>query len=718
MEFPSLAVWLHEPDAESATAEGENAATVTAVVHEDGSLSASWYHEPKVCFNDRQMGSSIDVITLCARLVWWSEVMSPLPPPSAPPSPPSPPPLPPPPPPSPPPPAPSPLSPTPPACPPPPSTLPTPTPLAPPVVAEALWTKSKGFNCYPGHGATDIDTAGPAANAKTLAACKAICEATTECEGIIMLRQTGGCFLKAAIELSRCADDGHNAFADTYTIERPLPPAAENAQCKWSGLQVGRDRSAPEVSTIEGVSDLRACLDLCCFENECRGVQYWAEGPKALQCHLTTIPPIDHHLLPILPGAQHAAEGAMTVNRLAPEPTAGRRTLGFRSEAELAVRIAPTETAVGLNAHKVHPPPRLLASPLPGLPPPPFPSLPRSIATTQNLGCGQLGAEGEVGAVGLGWRPHGVADSFPPVAIVALEGGEGGGSMLVHLEGAPTSIDARDDGDSTREGSSGPHRSSDGSFQGYDNALLTSEQAPHVSQPGARSSSSSGESGDDAGDPQSDESLGLSTRTYGQQGLATPSWLGGPSRVVLVVSLLLASLVIGCCVPRSRLEHYAPVKAVASQREYELTSDDVSGPNGYHDDDDADREEELQDYCGAKGDVEDGTNSDGSGNETFIGNMILSESLCTLKSDAQERTQVSWVDLSSEGDGARDVTLQALSRIRRDHPRQLAADDRTSCSAGHRPLLYFNSGQGAEPKAVSSARKGPRKSTAAVESTR
>ena len=91
-------------------------------------------------------------------------------------------------------------------------------------MAEAVWTLSKGFNCYPGHGATDIDDTGPVPNAKTLAACKAVCEATANCEAIVVLRQNGNCFRKTAIELSHCADDGNGAIADTHTIQRALPP--------------------------------------------------------------------------------------------------------------------------------------------------------------------------------------------------------------------------------------------------------------------------------------------------------------------------------------------------------------------------------------------------------------------------------------------------------------------------------------------------------------
>lgn len=88
----------------------------------------------------------------------------------------------------------------------------------------ATWSTSKGYNCWPGHGAQDIDTDGPLASAKTLTECQAVCEQTAGCEGLVVIRSTGACYRKTAIELRRCSKDGANAIADTYVIHLALPP--------------------------------------------------------------------------------------------------------------------------------------------------------------------------------------------------------------------------------------------------------------------------------------------------------------------------------------------------------------------------------------------------------------------------------------------------------------------------------------------------------------
>ncbi|KAL1521408.1 hypothetical protein AB1Y20_021072 [Prymnesium parvum] len=120
---------------------------------------------------------------------------------------------------------------------PPPSPLPrappSPPPIGPPQPAfppptspspvPASWTFHKGLNCYPGHGAEDIDAKGPA-EVRTLAACKSLCEAEQRCEAIVVLRKDSSCYRKSALHLSRCANDGVHAIADTYAIHRPFPP--------------------------------------------------------------------------------------------------------------------------------------------------------------------------------------------------------------------------------------------------------------------------------------------------------------------------------------------------------------------------------------------------------------------------------------------------------------------------------------------------------------
>jgi len=91
------------------------------------------------------------------------------------------------------------------------------------------WTTEQGFNCWPGHGAQDIDPPGkPVDGATTLALCKAACEAAATCEGVVTLRSSGACFRKTALNLRACAQDGARAVADTHVLLRsyPQPPPA------------------------------------------------------------------------------------------------------------------------------------------------------------------------------------------------------------------------------------------------------------------------------------------------------------------------------------------------------------------------------------------------------------------------------------------------------------------------------------------------------------
>eukprot|EP00966_Prymnesium_polylepis_P075061 1741182-Prymnesium_polylepis.2 len=90
--------------------------------------------------------------------------------------------------------------------------------------AVVSWSVATNLNCWPGHGAEDIDADGPVAGATTLATCKAICAETDGCEGVVVLKDGGTCYRKTAIELTRCSDDGAGGCCDTHVLLLALPP--------------------------------------------------------------------------------------------------------------------------------------------------------------------------------------------------------------------------------------------------------------------------------------------------------------------------------------------------------------------------------------------------------------------------------------------------------------------------------------------------------------
>jgi len=85
------------------------------------------------------------------------------------------------------------------------------------------------FNCWPGHGADDLDTDGPAEDEAgpigTLVACQAACESAPECEGVVVAREGGQCYRKMALRVEQCANDYDRATTDMYAISRGLPPS-------------------------------------------------------------------------------------------------------------------------------------------------------------------------------------------------------------------------------------------------------------------------------------------------------------------------------------------------------------------------------------------------------------------------------------------------------------------------------------------------------------
>ena len=83
-----------------------------------------------------------------------------------------------------------------------------------------------GYNCWPQHGAVDVDMAGSPIAINDVAACKASCEAIAECDGVVAIRKgrvrEAVCFRKKHIFLDQC-DVGN--YADTYILHRAVPPS-------------------------------------------------------------------------------------------------------------------------------------------------------------------------------------------------------------------------------------------------------------------------------------------------------------------------------------------------------------------------------------------------------------------------------------------------------------------------------------------------------------
>ena len=178
------------------------------------------------------------------------------------------------------------------------------------------------------------------------------------------------------------------------------------------------------------VADIKECLYHCCAQPLCRGIQFWGQGERVGECRLCGIPPIDHHLLPVLP---RATDGAMTINRLG---SVGHALY----EPDTLATSSGTSQGQPITSTRLSWPPVA----------PPSPSPPRAITSTDALGCGPLQLGG-LGAEGLGTLPAmgdsvmssghatmgGYASTGRITAHVRLEGGVGGSSLLLGLREVP-----------------------------------------------------------------------------------------------------------------------------------------------------------------------------------------------------------------------------------------------------------------------------------------
>ena len=83
------------------------------------------------------------------------------------------------------------------------------------------WAAAGGYNCWAGHGARDIDGGTPGATGLTVAQCRALCERTEGCGGVVFQGAdgsgVGSCYRKAAVDLNEC--DVGTAF-DTHVATR------------------------------------------------------------------------------------------------------------------------------------------------------------------------------------------------------------------------------------------------------------------------------------------------------------------------------------------------------------------------------------------------------------------------------------------------------------------------------------------------------------------
>ena len=92
------------------------------------------------------------------------------------------------------------------------------------------WAAATGYNCYPGHGATDIEKPSSSdCGVMNVVDCRRKCESTAGCTAITWEGKdhsgVGRCFRKAAVDLSKC-DKGTDF--DTYV--RYTNTAGENSR--------------------------------------------------------------------------------------------------------------------------------------------------------------------------------------------------------------------------------------------------------------------------------------------------------------------------------------------------------------------------------------------------------------------------------------------------------------------------------------------------------
>lgn len=120
---------------------------------------------------------------------------------------------------------------------------PTPVPTPPPPYAGPCKLQ-KGYNCYGGHGATEI---GSEEGGLSVAACAEKCAGFDGCTGFVVTTEKGDahtCFLRKDIDLTSCSTKSQ---WDTYTCPSgPAPPAPK----------------PPSPSGCPGGS-LSACMDQC-----------------------------------------------------------------------------------------------------------------------------------------------------------------------------------------------------------------------------------------------------------------------------------------------------------------------------------------------------------------------------------------------------------------------------------------------------------------------
>jgi hypothetical protein len=153
----------------------------------------------------------------------------------------------------------------------------------------ANWTLAAGQNCYPNHGATDLESppSSSCGSFPSIAECEAMCLQMPACTGITVTKDSSGkwsCFRKSDVVLSQC--DRATVY-DTYV--RHTYVLARGFNC-WGARDGGPSHGATDLehpaSASCGTLSARGCADKCNALPECTAFVFSAQDHSGVgECY-------------------------------------------------------------------------------------------------------------------------------------------------------------------------------------------------------------------------------------------------------------------------------------------------------------------------------------------------------------------------------------------------------------------------------------------------
>ena len=159
-----------------------------------------------------------------------------------------------------------------------------PSPPSPPSPPHAgPWVRTSGLNCYPGHGATDLEKpTGSDCGVMSLTECQQKCINLTDCEGITVSKDpTSGlfkCYRRGNIQLDACdRSPGYTTYVNKSWAK------AAGLNC-YGGGHGAIDLESPPGSNA-GIMSLADCQQKCANMEMCDGITVRKQASGQYECY-------------------------------------------------------------------------------------------------------------------------------------------------------------------------------------------------------------------------------------------------------------------------------------------------------------------------------------------------------------------------------------------------------------------------------------------------